>query len=174
MRNIALSLLLLIPALAFGQNKVEIIKDSFPTYQVRVHIDGMTSKQIYSSVKEWTAINFKSANNGIKMDDQESGKIIIKAQSDYSYKRDITIENRLHTVVMSYVFYYDIIFDIKDNKFRFSIEITDVIENRNNTSEFDSMKNGINSYNKRIFDGISNFKSSLSDKIIKIKSNDNW
>lgn len=57
-KQIILLLFLAISMFSFSQNSIEIIKDSFPTYQGIIKIDSKTSKQLYANLKEWTAVNF--------------------------------------------------------------------------------------------------------------------
>jgi hypothetical protein len=118
MKKIIIFSFLLFSVFGFGQNKIEILKDTFPTCQGIVTIDGKNSKQIYSMLKEWTAINFLSAQAHIQMDDLENGMLIIKGSSGFYITYDLQ--------PIDFEIDYSITFNVKDNKYRFIIDVIDV------------------------------------------------
>jgi hypothetical protein len=119
MRNIII--LLFFPVFLSAQTV--IIKDSFPTYQGVVNIENKSANEINALVKSWIAINYKSANDVIQMDQKD--KIIIKAKDKFSYDTEFVVMFKKTTIVSYCDLFYNIIFDIKDGKFRYTINYTD-------------------------------------------------
>lgn len=77
--------------LAFGlvanaQAKDEKQVETLSQVQQVVEIPNISKDKIYSNSKQWVAINFKSANDVIQMDDKESGVLIGKGNFKYPCK----------------------------------------------------------------------------------------
>ncbi|WP_394260791.1 DUF4468 domain-containing protein [Moraxella boevrei] len=77
--------------LAFGlvanaQAKDEKQVETLSQVQQVVEIPNISKDKIYSNSKQWVAINFKSANDVIQMDDKESGVLIGKGNFNYPCK----------------------------------------------------------------------------------------
>jgi hypothetical protein len=89
-----LLLLLLLPFAVKAQDTLAIVSAPVDpatrqvTYTSIIEASGIKKDLIYSRVREWVALNFKSAQNVIQMDDKESGKIITKGllPSYYTYR----------------------------------------------------------------------------------------
>ena len=118
MRRLITILLLLIACNTFGQN-LEMTKDEFPIYQGVISMTGNESKQIYGLLKEWVAINYKSAKDVIQVDDPENGKLVLKGLDKYLIQASMG-------VLVENVCSHTIILETKPEKFRFTIEITEV------------------------------------------------
>ena len=127
-------------------------EDSFPNYQRVFEMEGKTKSEIYPLLKTWIAINFVSANDITQLDDPENGKIIVK----YIY---ITHQKQMG---MSYQAktYNTATFDIKDNKFRCSISVTNVTTGTSEVPVYDAILK-----NKKGYKGI---KVSIEKKIDEI------
>jgi hypothetical protein len=53
------------------------------SFEEVVQEDGKTTKELYTIIKAWAALNFKSANDVIQMDDSENGILIGKGNFTY-------------------------------------------------------------------------------------------
>lgn len=118
MRRLASIILTLIAFNTFGQN-VEMTKDELPLYQGVVSVTGKDGKQIYGLLKEWVAKSYKSAKDVIQVDDPENGKLVLKGIDKYFIEAamGVKVEN---------VCYHTITLETKPDKFRFTIEVTEV------------------------------------------------
>lgn len=117
MKRLISIVLTLISLNSFSQN-IELTKDELPIYQGVVPVIGKDQKEIYGLLKVWVAKNYKSAINVIQVDDPDNGRLIIKGLDNYIIEvLAIKVEN---------VCYHTITFETKPEKFRFSIEITEV------------------------------------------------
>lgn len=81
-----------------------------------------TSKNnIYSKINKWVAVNYKSANNVIQMNDKDAGILVVKGVDNFivfnPIKR-IRMNNSLITEKVSIKFHHTIQIEVKDNKFR--------------------------------------------------------
>lgn len=101
-------------------SQVEIQKEEFPDYQGIVTTEGKSASDIYAKAKTWIALNFKSANDVIQLDDKENGILVVKGNttSYYTFMKK-KYPARVH---------FTLKIDIKDNKFRYTFEVTDVID----------------------------------------------
>lgn len=153
--------------LGFGENKIEIIKDSFPNYQGIIHLEGKNKKEIYALLKEWVAINYKSSKSVVQLDDPENNKLIIKGNSDFSFY--YLLYDRISTIE------YSIIFDIKQGKFRYTIEILDVKEGTMSLLPYIE-KRSPKKYINLILNGIDKNMNSLKQRLLELSvvKSDNW
>jgi hypothetical protein len=101
-----------------GQS-VELTNSKLPIFQGVVQLNGKDSNQIYVLLKEWIAKNYKSAKEVIQFDDPENGKLILKGIDKYfiAGPMGIKAEN---------ISYHTITLESKPEKFRFTVEITEV------------------------------------------------
>lgn len=133
MRKLLFSILCCFSLIASAQTdsnstKDEVLKDKFPTYQGIINIEGKNSNVIYSSIKAWVAIVFNSANDVIQLDDKENGKLIVKGLSSFSYKvMGANIGSKC---------FYTLTIDTKDNRFRYTIDMTEVEVGSKNQSAY--------------------------------------
>lgn len=118
MRRLTIILLALIAFNTFSQN-VEMSKDELPTYQGVISMAGKDSKQIYGLLKEWVAKNYKSAKDVIQIDDSENGKLVLKGIDKYLVEAAMGVK-------AENVCYHTITLETKPEKFRFTIEVTEV------------------------------------------------
>lgn len=115
------TLVLLCSVGAFSQ-KVNVVKNDFPVYQIIVDVDGENKKDIYDKVVKWAfyAIldyNLPSGTDFITADEENNEKATMHAISKFSYRYEkFDWEGRLNFTVNV---------DIKDEKFRATVEFTD-------------------------------------------------
>jgi len=176
MKKVIFFSFLLLSIYCFGENDVEMSKDSFPTYQGIVKMEGKTNKQIYSILKEWTAVNFKSSKDVIQLDTPENDKLIIKGNSDYFYNYKVKVMFKTREIPISGKFYYMITFDIKENRFRFTIDIIDVTTD-SGSSFLSLMINKTGSYNyDQPYQEVHRIKNDLINRLSNIKEQkqDTW
>ena len=108
--------------------KDEVLKNQFPNYQGIIQADGKSSDAIYSTLKLWVATTYNSANDVIQLDDKENGKFIVKALSSFGYKvMGANIGSKC---------FYTLTIDTKDNRFRYTINITEVEVGTKNQSAY--------------------------------------
>ncbi len=147
----------------------QIIKDEFPTFQGVINASEKTSSEIYSNLKSWIATSFTSANDVIQLDDASSGKIIAKGISPFSYK-----------VMGSNVgskCYYTITLEAKDNRFRYTIDVTDVIVGTANQSAYKQLiEKPDNKQSKAILEEITKIKNEIISGLSQTnsKTDNNW
>lgn len=79
-------------------------------------VKNVSKAELYTKAKLWLAKAFKSSKDVIQFDDKEAGKIIVKGVSTYDAPAFNPGTN------FSGFFSFTLTIDIKDNKFRFSIE----------------------------------------------------
>jgi hypothetical protein len=96
-------LIFLIPHIIYSQDPLLFSKV--------VNTDSVGISKLYENINDWFATNYKSAQNVIQMSDKESGTIIGKAITYYSYGKQI------------YLCYggeinYTIKVNVKDNRFK--------------------------------------------------------
>lgn len=108
----------------FQQENVTIMQDKFPTFEGVISLPGKNKKELYTILREWVSLRYNSAQNVIQMDDPESGKIIVKGISTYN----LSIKSPLmfNSVIYPNRNYHTLLFDLKDDKFKYKIEITEV------------------------------------------------
>lgn len=70
--------------------------------------------QLYSDIKQYIALNWKSANNVIQNEDKDAGIITVKGT--------IEMQESLMMSTYSYTYQYIVIFRVKDNKFKVTID----------------------------------------------------
>ncbi|MCW5910201.1 MAG: DUF4468 domain-containing protein [Cyclobacteriaceae bacterium] len=118
MKRLTSIILIIIVFNTFGQS-VEMTKDELPTYQGVITMTGKDAKQIYGLLKEWVAKNYKSAKDVIQVDDPENGKLVLKGIDKYLIEAAMGVkaENAC---------YHTITLETKPEKFRFTIEVTEV------------------------------------------------
>lgn len=98
--------------------QIEILKNQFPYYQGILPVENKTSSAIYANIKSWVATRYNSANDVIQLDDKENGKLIVKAISPFHYGvMGIRIDSKC---------FYTLTIDTKENKFRYTIDMTEV------------------------------------------------
>jgi len=112
MRNIIL--LLLFPVFLSAQSVV--LKDSFPTYQGVINFDNKSIAEIHTLLMKTNTIILSS----LRLDEKD--KIMVTADKNYSYTQKVANTSINVGGVINYI----LTLDIKDGKFRYSIEITDV------------------------------------------------
>lgn len=117
--RIVISILLILIAFNSFSQKIEITKNELLTYQGVVTVPGKDSKQIYGLLKEWVARNYKSAKDVIQVDDSENGKLILKGEDKYFI--DVAMGVKAENIC-----FHTITLETKVEKFRFTIEITEV------------------------------------------------
>lgn len=118
MKQITIALLLLCSISAFAAEPVKVLKDKFPDYEGVINCEGKKAIEIQRTLREWVAINFKSAQDVVQMDDENSSTIIVKGAHDFNTQAaSIVVANTLD-------FTLDLRF--KDNRFKYKITITDV------------------------------------------------
>lgn len=86
----------------------------------------LTQDQLFAKAKQWIALNYKSANDVIQLDDKEEGKIICKG--NFALKQSLLLTGRIaHTLVL----------DFKDGKFRYNFTDFVHISPDNNTYAYE-------------------------------------
>jgi hypothetical protein len=82
-KNLIILLLLALPMLSISQN-YDIPKDErgIITFEKIITVENKTQKELYLLARTWFAEKFRSANNVIQMDNEESGVIIGKGSSE--------------------------------------------------------------------------------------------
>lgn len=108
MKRIYLICLLgLFPLLLFSQElKLDSGTGQYTFTQI-INAEGKTKDQLFSIVKEWVALNYKSANSVIQSSDREAGSLVVKGAFAVSeglrFTGDVT-----HTLLINF----------KDNKIK--------------------------------------------------------
>lgn len=158
-------MLLFLFGILFSVNaQVVMTKDSFPCFQSVYKVEGSNSNQIHTLLKTWIAINYKSAKDVIQLDDPENGKIIMKGTSDFYY-----------TIYLSQIpctCRYIITFDIKDNKFRASMEISDITASyRYGDSSILShiSPNSKSAWTKSVYSSVIKIKENIFELLLNVK-----
>ena len=151
--------------------QIEVKNNEFPNYQGIVTVDEKTATEIYSKIKSWVAINFKSANDVIQHDDKENGKLIAKGNVQVGF----TFAKKIWPARV----YFTLQVDVKDNRFRYTYEVTEVMDesgarqppvksitSKPNKSTSIEIKENI----------LSNFNAQIKDiqSYINNENNDNW
>lgn len=191
MKTLYTLLFILLMSPAFGQ-EIEVIADEFPYYQGIISAPGKNAEEIYTTLREWVALAYNSANNVIQMDDPYSGKIITKGVHEYFYPQSAL---GMTVSVVSHL-KYSLVIDIKPERLRYTLQInegttgTSNVENMNSLLLSDPPINPITGmpYKKRQlekvyeikqihFDKIEDFKNSIiasmSQSTVKA-NNDDW
>lgn len=100
-----------------GKTNVPVIQSKFETKPFtweKTDSVAKTKAQIYSDTKMFIAITWKSAKNVIQNDDKEGGIILLKGST--------TREVFCFGTTWYYVYYYNVTFRMKDNKFKIVID----------------------------------------------------
>lgn len=103
------------------------------------------------------------------MDDPDNGKLIIKGLSNFYYTYML--------VPIDCICYYSIAFDVKDEKFRYTINITDVTAGTDGVSSMSYLIENPNKKNsKKQFEQIVKIKTDFISSLANIKDQklDNW
>lgn len=108
--------------------KDEVLKNQFPNYQGVIQAESKSTDVIYSTLKSWVATTYNSANDVIQLDDKDNGKLIVKALSGFAYKV-------MGSNIGSKCF-YTLTIDTKGNRFRYTINITEVEVGTKNQSAY--------------------------------------
>lgn len=95
---------------------------SIPLFSQEVITTNQKASEMYSNAKSWIALNFKSANDVIQADIPNQ-KIIAKGIS----KNFITAKYGNQVTNVPYDMGIIVTFDIKDGKYRYTIETTESI-----------------------------------------------
>jgi hypothetical protein len=105
---------------SFGQNKQYAYEDLYlprindkVTYQDVVDIPGKTQKEIHNALRIWFLETFKNSEKVIELDDKENG--IIAGNGVFR------IYAKYMTAITSQYVNFSLRFDIKDEKFRYTI-----------------------------------------------------
>lgn len=80
------------------------------TFTQIVNAEGKTKDQLFSIVKEWVALNYKSANSVIQSSDREAGSLVVKGAFTVSEGLRFT-GDVMHTLLINF----------KDNKIKLVI-----------------------------------------------------
>lgn len=125
-----LLILLIAPAICYAQtedypfekNSVQIDSATNQiSYRFTDTIGRRTKDQLFSKAMEWIALNFKSANDVIKLQDREGGKIIVKGLSRESYGFKLLGMNS----AAGYTQHFTMDMTIRDGKYR--VVLTDFV-----------------------------------------------
>ena len=113
---------------------VEEKQHDFPLYQGIVHVDslGLTPGQIYDGIKLWVAETYNSAMDVIQLDDRNSGIMIVKGNFTCTYQA-IFSKATLRAIT-------SLKFEIKENRFRYTVEVTDVLNEYDKSSMWRTME----------------------------------
>jgi hypothetical protein len=106
--NLLLILLLTAYCDCFSQDLKINTDTQLYTFTKVISVEGKTQDQLFTSIKEWIAINYRSANSVIQSADRDAGNIVVKG----SFKVNEGIRftgDVLHTIIL----------DFKDGKMRF-------------------------------------------------------
>ncbi len=98
--------------------QIEITESVFPTYQGVVDIAGVPKDAGYDKIKAWVATNFVSANDVIQFDDRNSGKMILKGNTEIPIRSvGMVIPVRVH---------FALTIDVRDDRFRYTYTVNDI------------------------------------------------
>lgn len=115
--------LLVIPIFCRAQDTLRVPKmpiDSATggySYVDITQVPGKTKDDLYVKINEWVALNFKSANNVIQMNDKEAGKIIVKGVTERTLMYKMLGKNYI-----PYYLNFTINFTVKDGRYRVIID----------------------------------------------------
>lgn len=99
-------------------SQIEVKKEEFPDYQGVVTVEGKAMDDIYSNIKAWIAMNFKSANDVIQLDDKDNGKLIVKGNVVVYF----TALKKKYPARVNFT----LSVDVRENRFRYTYLVTDV------------------------------------------------
>lgn len=174
MKKLLLTLLLLLPIYISAQSnrgKIEISKDEFPLYQGVINIENKSADNLYSTIKAWIATNYNSANNVIQLDDKENHKLILKGENPFVYKSLMGgLEGKG---------FYTLTIDAKDNRFRYTLNFTEVEVGTAHQSAYKELIEKPNKkHSKSVQEQITRFKDNLTTALsyiyIQNTSADEW
>jgi hypothetical protein len=162
MKNLAF-LLLMIPVLVLGQSQSLQVSEETGKYQSQSTemFEGIQKNELYSKVKTWIALNYKSADDVVQLDDPNNDLIICKGNfptSLFGKKGWIG-----HTLT----------FDFKDGKIRVTYTDFDYYSYGSGRVRFESNSMG---FKKKIFaETEANISSSIQSIHKQIsKKKDDW
>lgn len=136
----------------FSQNKV--ISDQIPLYQGIISVDGKSADDIHANLKSWVALNFGSAKDVMQLDDDTNKKLIIKGIAPFHY---ILLMTRIDSKC-----FYTITTEARDNRFKYTINITEIEVGSNHQSGMSEVMNKPKSRNsKGIIPNIERIMSNL-------------
>ncbi len=101
---------------------------SVPTLTEIVKVEGVSKEELYNRAKVWFVRNFKSAKNVIQLDDKVAGKIIGKGNIPYDAPAFNPGTN------FSGYFELMLTVELKDGRFRYSIEDLQHVANKSGCS----------------------------------------
>jgi len=187
MKKILLAVMLLCSISVFAKEPVKVLKNEFPVYEGVISFEGKTKLELQGLLREWIAINFKSAQDVVQLDDEKLGAIIVKGSHSFNTQSaGIAIPNNTN---------FSLALRFKDNRFKYEIVVTEVKTGTQNMTILNDVllkkiplkPNGkpykgmtlktVNKNKNRILIEIEEFKNDLItrlDSITSEQSEDNW
>lgn len=172
---------------AFAKEVTKILSDKFPNYEGVIYQEGKSQKELQSVLREWIAINFKSSQDVVQLDDAESGVIIAKGIHSYNTQSGgIVIPNSLD---------FSLNLKFKDGRFKYELVIIEVKTGTQNMTLMDDIllreipikPNGkpykgfvlkaVNKTKQKTFTEIEEFKTDLISRLENVEPNkdeDDW
>lgn len=187
MKKILLAVMLLCSVSVFAKEPVKVLKNEFPVYEGVISFEGKTKLELQGLLREWIAINFKSAQDVVQLDDEKLGAIIVKgAHSFNTQSAGIAIPNNAD---------FSLNLRFKDNRFKYEIRVTEVKTGTQNMSVMSDillkeipvkpsgkpykgmMLKTVNKNKNKILAEIDEFKNNLISRLDSInseKTEDDW
>jgi len=102
----------------FAKEDTKVLIDEFPNYEGVVYYEGKNQRELQGVLREWIAVNFKSAQGVVQPDDVETGVIIAKGVHSYNTQSGgIVIPNHLD---------FSLSLKFKDGRFKYELVILEV------------------------------------------------
>ena len=118
-------------------------------YDNVIQLEGKNADEIYSSIKSWVGLNYKSAQNVIQLDDPVNHKMIVKGNFGTSHFG----KNGWYPHIIT--------FESKENRYKYSVLVTSYYSTGSGDMKFNSPSMGFK--NKIFKDVDSNVKSTLEN-----------
>lgn len=98
------------------------IKDDKIIYQGIIEIEGASMKELYGFAKKFIAETYNSTDAAIDMDDTLNGVIVVKGRSEVPISWVQKVGGRIETVNDKASTKHLLIFEMKDNRIRFTLK----------------------------------------------------
>jgi len=162
---------------------LEILSDTYPTYEGVITYEGISKSELHSMIMAWIALTYNSAQDVIQLNDPEAGKIITKGLSKCLVNQSsmgIKLAARFpvsHTLVINIKrnrFKYQMTFDMASEGFP-SIYVSDPPTNLRGKPLKGLMLRNVIRVKSQLTDCVVSFVDSISKELCLLEaSTDDW
>lgn len=182
MKKILFCFMMLCSISAIAKEDTKVLNDKFPIYEGVIYQKGSQS-ELQCVLREWIAVNFKSAQDVMQLDDVDSGTIIAKGSHTFNTQvMGMPIPNTLD---------FSLNIKFKEGRFKYKILITDVKNGTHNITVMNDVMlkdipvkpNGkpykgstlksVNKNKQKMLDEIELYKNDLISRLENIEPNKN-